>query len=335
MKPRKDRTTKNASRLRSLARRFAPSSLQRFVGLDCGWDEMHLAVLQVTKNGSLHLSELRRIPLVSDAAEHASEDWFQTIVKRLPQVIGDANWKTNVAPPSRWLQARWASPDTTVADKMDAEDGHSLLYRWSVSAGEASGSMQQCIHGDQRLLRKLCESLDQAGFDVRRVMPKSVAIAQAATHLGIRHAGVITTGRDGGEIVFDNDGEITVCRFIDQGVADGVIQHPVHEATANEASRSMRFATRFGAQWPSEDRPVLLAGPLADTTDWARQVAIGLDAPVATWHCPPLSREIAGRCRPSQDPARFAAALSLAIDAAATAGARIQATSRLVKEVAA
>lgn len=335
MSTRKTRASKPMNRLRSLARRFAPSTQKRFVGLDCGWDEMHLAVLHVAKDNKLHLSELRRIPLATKDSVHASKTWFRTLVERLPQVVGDANWHTNVAPPSRWLQARWASPDEEDHAGPRRRGDRSLLYRWTVSAPDASAAMQQCIHGDKQRVQSLCESLAEVGFDVRRVMPKSVAIAQAATHIGLRHAGVVTTGRDGGEVVFDNEGDVTVCRFIDQGTADGVVQHPVQEATANEASRAIRFAMRFGAKWPTADRPVLLAGPLAKTTDWARQVAIGLDAPVANWQYPAVTDQIASWGLPSQSSTRFAAALSLAIDAAATAGAWVRQPSRRTEQVAA
>ena len=285
------------------------SSQNRCVGIDIGTREIRVARLEHVPGTSLHRWRTSlRFPVEN---RELSPEWLEevpeVIAASLPLCIDGSPPVSAISLPVEWThyQTITGSERREIQRRTDqmfaasAFQSEAHLCQWPVVGvhhGRPSREDQYIVAAiSKRLVCQVVDAVGKAGYKVVSVLPQSVALAHAASELtGIDAQLIVWLDREGSLVTVRHQSGVGLTRALPD-IPDAILElesddrpldrfalRPYLADVGNELTSTMRYAARVDMSRPSE-RPILLAGPLAEVSGVEDIVAQVANSPVAVW----------------------------------------------------
>jgi len=330
-----------SSRPKSIWSRLLRRDSTRFVGIDIGVDQVHVASLGVPSNQdnqsaeSLQWLTRSKFALPIDPYGPPGHDLVDTVCETLreclPRCIDGEHQYAAIALPLSWIHYE-TTPIAEIAQSQVACDAmfggsvfqsHAHLNHWPV----CEDSSQQIIAATaENAACRVAQTIARIGYQVQGILPHGEVLIHAAEELtAVKPSVVVLLQPFGGLVATVNLGRCGMCRALPAcNATDGPVDSVERieswlETVAKEITATLRYVERLEGG-DSSDRPALLCGEIAKIPGVDEALATLLEQPVATWKYAqwirPRGWDDGAPQFTRDDPAR-AVALSLAYCAAA------------------
>ena len=316
----------------------------RYVGIDIGGSHVHVASMGPSRSVANSSRSGAKLPfqwlsrtefeLPTDPQQPSSDslinDVCDTLIEKLPRCVDGERHIACLSLPIPWVHYETTNQneledcqkncDTMFQESLFRSDAH--LSHWPV----CDGKPKQLVAATSKAAAcRVAQAVTTAGFEVQHIVPHGVALLQSAAALTRIEAQVaVVLQQRGGVVATTNGLQCGMCRNLPAvGTTAASVQtiedlDPWIETVAQEITATCRYAERIGVAFDF-DRPVLLAGEIAEIDGVAETLASYTNLPIAVWRFAERLRPIgsidAGHDARHRDPRR-AVAVSLAYWAA-------------------
>jgi hypothetical protein len=330
-----------SSRPKSIWSRLLRRDTTRFVGIDIGVDQVHVASLggpsDDTNRSAESLQWLARskFALPIDPYQPPGPNLVDTVCETLreclPRCVDGERQFAAIALPLPWIHYE-TTPSAEIAQSRSTCNtmfgrsvfrSHAHVNDWPV----CDGSSQHIIAATaENAACRVAQTIASIGYQVQSILPHGEVLIHAAEELtAVQPSVVVLLQPQGGLVATDNHGRCGMCRALPAlDATDGPVDSVERieswlETVAKEITATVRYVDRLSGG-TSFNRPVLLCGDIAKIRGVDEALATLLEHPVATWQFSRWTRprgwDDCAADITRDDPCR-AVALSLAYSAAA------------------
>lgn len=265
-----------------------------FVGLDMT-DRSVTVVTIDDRSGQPRLTSYQQISHGDQAVAANFETTIMNVADRLPRTSEDVRWSTSASIPTSWIRCQTVPLDNAASSGTDSHSDRRPADMFGVrwQGDESSQSCNEVLAPRGALVR-LATALEECGYLVERLLPRSVSVLHASQSLlDIDAAAVVMIERDGIEVSIKQNQDVGLTRNYvpTDGMGDASRDKAFQNRVAIEINQALQYAAREDRELYNKERPVLIAGQGAGETRWDRALARHLGRPVATWQ---LQTEVRG-----------------------------------------
>lgn len=324
--------------------RLRSKDITRYVGIDIGVDQVHVAVLGRpgsneggTGSGIQWLSRARfQMPVdpFSPPAPDLVDTVCESLREKLPRCVDGERQLAAIALPLPWihyetsplteLKSGQANCQTMFGGSVFRSPAH--VSNWPICEGKPE---QVIAATAEQAACRVAQTISRLGYRVQCILPHGDALIRAAEPMAaVKPKCVVLLHRYGGLIATENYGRCGLCRSLpDCHLPEGLPEDAARvetwlEVIAAEIEATLRYVERLRGP-AKHGGPVLVCGEMATIPGIDELLATMLDDPVAVWRYSirlrPRGISDASSDVTRVDPAR-AVALSLAHAAAVSVG---------------